>query len=110
MELVLAPLPGVLPAGQRARGDAGLLLQGVRGLAGQRGAAHLVAGLAVGIGDRRRGGRLAGAGAADDERQVVAGGGVDDGGALLGGELRHPLERALDQAGIEPQVLPAGEL
>ena len=33
-----------------------------------------------------------------------------DGLAVLGGALRRSLERALHQAGIEPQVLPAGEL
>jgi hypothetical protein len=51
-----------------SRVDAGLLLQGVGGLAGQGGTDDIVAGVAVGLGDGRRGGGLVGAGAADDGR------------------------------------------
>ena len=45
--------------------DGGLALQPLGCLAGRSGAAHLVALVAVGVGDRAGGGRLAGAGAAD---------------------------------------------
>jgi hypothetical protein len=85
-------------------------VHGVGGLDGESGAEHVVAGLAIGVGNGRCDGGLAGAGAADDESEVVAGGGGKDGGALLVGGLRHAVEGAPDVAGIEPELLTGGEL
>jgi hypothetical protein len=90
--------------------DAGLLLQGVGGLARQGGADDVVAGVAVGLSDGRRGGGLAGAGAADDEGEVVAGGGGEDGAPLLLREMGYAVESALDVAGIEAELVAGGEL
>jgi hypothetical protein len=78
--------PGVLEAREGAGGDAGLGLQDLGGLAGQGGAADLVAGLLVGGREGARRGGLAGVGAADDLGEVGTGRGVQDGGALLGRE------------------------
>ena len=110
VEGLLAAAPGVLPAVEGAGGDAGLLLQGVGGLAGQGGADDVVAGVAVGLGDGRRGGGLAGTGAADDESKVVAGGGGEDGAPLLFREVGHAVEGALDVLGIETELVAGGEL
>jgi hypothetical protein len=51
--------------------------------AGEGGADNVVAGVAVGLGDGRRGGGFAGAGAADDQGEVVTSGGGEDGAPLL---------------------------